>query len=136
MLTKRWEDFDRAPGYKGHHGEGTEFPIFLPFWDKRVEKHPWLSMWRKAFERLKQASNLIVWGYSLPQTDVKAQQLFSLACMGRKFNLCVIDPSSATRERWRELAPDAKCWEYYGIADFLKYPPKWWGHSNAEMSPP
>jgi hypothetical protein len=107
VLTKDWNDLRVAPGYLGHKGHGTTFPIFLPFWDKRIEESPWLQLWQTAFARLRASGSLIVWGYSLPTTDVKAQQLFELAFAKRRFRLCVIDPSSVTRERWRELFPDA-----------------------------
>jgi hypothetical protein len=84
------------------------FPIFLPFWDKRIEKEPWLALWRAAYQRLKQVEELIVWGYSLPTTDIKVEQLFRLAFGDRCFRLCVVDPSARTRQRWRGLFPKAK----------------------------
>jgi hypothetical protein len=128
VLTKGWEDFDDAPGYRGHKGTGTEFPIFLPFWDKRIEKNPWLNLWKESMLRLEATGTVLVWGYSLPPTDVKAQQLFTLALSGRRFRLCIVDPSTATRDRWRELFPEALYWEYDNIRSFLRHPPKWWKH--------
>jgi len=106
-------------------GRGTVFPIFLPFWDKRIENEPWLSLWQTALSVLEKAETLIVWGYSLPSTDVKAQQLFTLAKGITSFRLCVIDPSNATRERWREFFPNAQYWEYTHIQDFMTYHPPW-----------
>jgi hypothetical protein len=136
VLTHEWSDFDAAPGYQGHRGKGTTFPIFLPFWDKRIEEEPWLSMWKAAFSRLRRASAVIVWGYSLPTTDIKAQQLFSLALRQRRFSLCVIDPVRDTRDGWRELAPEAQYWEYDGVQDFLNYPPKWWDRPTSTVTGP
>jgi hypothetical protein len=126
VLTKKWDDFDEAPGYLGHLGRGTHFPIFLPFWEKRIEEEPWLSLWKTAFNRLRKARALLVWGYSLPPTDVKAQELFSLAFQGRALKLCVIDISDQTRTRWREFFPQALYWSYHGIQEFLASPPEWW----------
>jgi hypothetical protein len=123
--TKTWEDLDKQPGYLGFTGKGTVFPIFLPFWEKRIEEGMWRDLWRLAYFRLGKTRTLLVWGYSLPTTDVKAQQLFKLA-LGRLERLCVIDLARATRERWRELLPDAPYWEYDTAKDFLKYPPPWW----------
>jgi hypothetical protein len=40
VRTTDWEQLDETPGYRGHIGEGTAFPIFLPFWDKRIERQP------------------------------------------------------------------------------------------------
>jgi len=125
VRTKEWRDFDRTPGYRGYEGQKYAFPIFLPFWDKRIEQAPWLSLWKNAFHQLQRAAQVIVWGYSLPPTDIKAQQVFALALGGRKIRLCVIDPSVATRERWRSLFPEAQYWEYNSIPDFLGFPPPW-----------
>jgi hypothetical protein len=126
VRTKAWEDLDSKPGYRGHVGQGSEFPIFLPFWDKRIENQPWLSLWKKAYERLLVSDRLIVWGYSLPSTDIKASSLFTLTLASRAIDLCVIDPSHAARERWRRLLPKARYWEYDGIRDFKKEAPSWW----------
>jgi hypothetical protein len=106
--TTEWAQLDRHPGYRGYHGTGTRFPIFLPFWDKRIEKGPWLALWRAAYQRLKEVSQVIVWGYSLPTTDIKVRQLFRLAIGDLCFCLCVIDPSWHARKRWRVLFPKAK----------------------------
>lgn len=125
VLTHEWDNLSRAPGYLAR-GVGTKFPIFLPFWDKRIEQRPWLPLWQGAYEKLKRAGKVVVWGYSLPRTDIKAQHLFRLALEDRNVKLCVIDPSSETRGRWRELLRKAKFWEYRGIDKFLDHPPSWW----------
>ena len=104
----------------------TGFPIFLPFWDKRIEDSPWVDIWRKAYDRLVKCSSLIIWGYSLPKTDLKAYQLFKLAGQ-QAANLCVIDPSLETRDRWRKLFIKSKFSEYASAQEFLDSPPAWWG---------
>jgi hypothetical protein len=126
VLTRTWKDFDDTPGYRGYKGKGTTFPIFLPFWDKRIEQEPWLHLWRECLSKLEGVGTVLVWGYSLPPTDVKAQQVFTLGLSGRRFRLCIIDPSTGTRERWREMFPEALYWEYDNVRSFLKHPPKWW----------
>jgi hypothetical protein len=126
VLTQNWDQLDETPGYRGHLGEGSSFPIFLPFWDKRVERKPWLQIWRKAFERLGDVDALLVWGYSLPQTDIKAQHFFSLALETKALKLCVVDPSAETRRRWRELLPKAHFFPYDSIERFFRAPPAWW----------
>jgi len=65
--TASWSDFDRAPGYRAYEGQGTVFPIFLPFWDKRIEEDPWLTLWKNACSALQSVEHVVVWGYSLPQ---------------------------------------------------------------------
>jgi hypothetical protein len=126
VRTKTWSELDEYPGYRGDIGEGTAFPIFLPFWDKRIERQPWLHLWRKAYDRLRAAEALVVWGYSLPATDIKAQHFFTLALANKVVKLCVIDPAEETRRRWRELLPQAHYFPYQSIEHFFQAPPKWW----------
>jgi len=126
IRTKEWGDFDKAPGYKRiTTTEIRAFPIFLPFWDKRIEHKPWVTLWREALKKLRTAENVVVWGYSMPPTDVKSYLLFTLGLSGRPFNLCVIDPKDETRERWRNLFLDSKYWEYKSVKEFLKHRPPW-----------
>jgi hypothetical protein len=128
VRTAAWDDFDDTPGYRGYSGEGTRFPIFLPFWDKQVTREPWLTPWQKAHKQLVETKYVIVWGFSLPTTDVKARELFTISIPdgGANRRLCVIDPSQATRDRWRELLPNAQYWEYDSIKSFRSAPPAWW----------
>jgi hypothetical protein len=88
----------------------------------------WKSLWQDPYARLRKTRSLLVWGYSLPTTDVKAQQLFALA-LENLDHLCVIDIARATRERWRELLPDPHYWEYDTAQSFLSHPPSWWDHA-------
>lgn len=126
VRTRGWPALESAPGFARFKQMGTSYPIFLPFWDKRIEADPWREVWIQALERLENCKGVVVWGYSLPQTDVKAQLVFQLALGDRVFDLCVIDPSSATRDRWRVMFPDARFWEFENIEEFLKNPPRWW----------
>jgi len=80
----------------------------------------------KAFDNLEKIDSVIVWGYSLPPTDVKAQLVFQLALSDRVFNLCVIDPSAPVRDRWRMMFPDAKFWEFETVEKFFDNVPRWW----------
>jgi hypothetical protein len=126
VRTKAWSELGISPRYRGDQGTGTIFPIFLPFWDKRIEREPWLKIWKAAYFSLKHTDELVVWGYSLPLSDIKARQLFGLAMNGRPFRLYVIDPSPETRNRWHTLFPLAEYSEFIGVAEFLNDPPKSW----------
>jgi len=126
VRTRGWPELENAPGFTRFKKMGTSFPIFLPFWDKRIEADPWREIWFRAMKRLEDCHSVIVWGYSLPPTDVKAQLVFQLALADRVFDLCVIDPSSQVRDRWRAMFPDAKFWEFDGVERFLDSPPRWW----------
>ena len=128
VRTKEWKDFDNAPGYtRISTRETTAFPIFLPFWDKRIEHRPWVTLWREALKKLRSAENVIVWGYSMPPTDIKAYVLFTLGLSDRPLNLCIIDPKWESRERWRNLFHDARYWEYKSAQNFLAHKPFWFG---------
>jgi len=118
-----WSDFDGEPGYRSHSG----FAIMLPYWDKKVEEQPWNRIWERAAARLKKSSRLIVWGYSLPLTDLKASELMRLS-LGRGCleDVCVIDPSGEVRTRWRAMFPKQRFWPYDDIEEFLENPPTWW----------
>lgn len=126
VRTTRWEDLREQPGFLRYLESGTDYPIFLPFWDKRIELNPWIKIWKAAFGQLKASDSAIVWGYSLPPSDVKASLVFQLALDRRSLNLCVIDPSVAIRDRWRALCPNAKFWEFDNIDQFFTVTPKWW----------
>jgi hypothetical protein len=81
-------------------------PVLLPYWEKRVEKGLWLRLWKGAAEQLRRTDVLIIWGYSLPTTDLKARELLTLAFDRREAKLgkvVVIDPLEETRERWRRM---------------------------------
>ncbi|MEE8201009.1 MAG: hypothetical protein V3R29_07545, partial [Candidatus Acidoferrales bacterium] len=120
------KDFDRQPGYLAH---GPAVPILLPVWDKKVEKEPWRTIWQLAANCLRQAKSLIIWGYSLPLTDLKAQALFRVCLCAEDSvleNVCVIDPNGDTRARWRSSFLKQRFWPYEKIHDFLEKPPEWW----------
>jgi hypothetical protein len=125
VRLESWDGLDEVPGFRRFKNTGTEYPIFLPFWDKRIEREPWVKIWRNAYLRLKAARSIIVWGYSLPPTDLKALQFFRLAGLS-DINLCVIDISTQTQDRWRRLLPESKFWSYTSIEEFFQSPPNWW----------
>jgi anaerobic selenocysteine-containing dehydrogenase len=80
--------------------------VLLPYWEKRVEAGLWLKLWKGAAEQLRRTDILIIWGYSLPTTDLKARELLTLAFERREAKLAkvvVIDPSKETQERWRRM---------------------------------
>jgi SIR2-like domain len=126
VRTHAWSDFDKAPGYTRIGTRATTaFPIFLPFWDKRIEEAPWIDLWKQALTKLTESDNVVVWGYSLPPTDVKAYVLFSLGLSDRPVNLCIIDPSNETKARWRNIFPNARFWEFQSAELFIRHPPDW-----------
>jgi hypothetical protein len=120
-----WAEFEKKPGYTA-----APFSILLPFWDKRIEDPPWVDIWRKAASALRETTHLVVWGYSLPLTDLKAQQLIRMTLCGKGSqleHLCVVDPSRDVRDRWRRQFLRQKFWPYSTATKFLMDPPPWLG---------
>lgn len=115
-----WNFFDRMPGYVA---TGPSFPILLPYWEKRIEQEPWRGIWSRAAARLLVTSCLIVWGYSLPLSDLKAKELLRLTVQRSSSlsNVCVIDPSKETRDRWRAMFVNQHFWPFAGIEDFFTF---------------
>jgi hypothetical protein len=128
IRQESWKDFDEEPGYRAHSSK-SGFAIMLPYWDKKIEEGPWGGIWKQAAAHLKKTERLIVWGYSLPLTDLKAFQLLNLSFISERSCLeevCVIDPSANVRNRWRAMFPAQRFWPYERVQEFLKNPPRWW----------
>jgi hypothetical protein len=119
----RWKDFDILPGYTASRDTGFEFPILLPYWDKKVEASVWRDIWRSAAEHLRKTECLIIWGYSLPLTDLKAHELIRLttsAESNRLKSVCVINPDVDCRQRWRRMFVGARFWGASNIEEFFE----------------
>jgi hypothetical protein len=118
----RWSDFDKIPGYTASRATGLEFPILLPYWDKKIETKAWKQIWTGAADHLRKTECLIIWGYSLPLTDLKAQELFRLTLLAdskRLNSVCVIDPSPECRQRWRRMFVGVRFWGFSSIKEFF-----------------
>lgn len=124
-----WAGFSQELGYIPCERQGYEVdprwrpPVLLPYWDKRVEKGLWLRIWKGAAAQLRQTDSLIVWGYSLPTTDLKARELIRLAFRpGAKLSkVAVIDPSSETQDRWRSIFLDKQFWRFRNYEEFYAF---------------
>lgn len=120
VLQKSWADFDKQPGYLA---KGPDFPILLPYWDKKIEEAPWRDIWQKAASQLRKTTTLIIWGYSLPLTDLKARELLQLSLLSELSALkhvCVIDLSKDVRDRWRSTFLRQQFWQYETIEEFFE----------------
>lgn len=137
LRQNTWNDFLRGrPSYQARPAEIINweedlptFPIMLPFWEKRVNLPPWREPWEEASRRLRETESLLVWGYSLPATDLKVRELLDIGLTPRERggcsklssglkHLCVIDPNNETADRWRRLFLHAQFWRYRSIEEF------------------
>lgn len=128
VRQRSWADFDEVPGYSADKASSdSDFSIMLPYWDKKIEEPPWSGIWQCAADQLNKSVHLIVWGYSLPLTDLKALELFKLSLgTGCLEDVCVIDPSGDVRTKWRAMFPKQKFWPYEKFEEFFEKPPNWW----------
>jgi len=93
-------------------GAEREQPFIVPpTWNKSEHYAAISPVWRRAAERLGQAENIFVIGYSLPQTDQFFRYLYALGTMGpsRIQRFYVFNPDRAVDERYQQLlGPIAK----------------------------
>ena len=86
-----------------------EVAALPPGWHKRVDRKPYNALWRGARLKLEKCKSLVIFGYSLPETDLIARALFLEVVRLRKARknfikeLHVVDKSEATRKRLIEL---------------------------------
>jgi hypothetical protein len=130
---KTWSEFAQELEYVREEPDGyldddplSRPPVLLPYWEKRVEKGLWLTIWKAAADQLLRTGSLVIWGYSLPTTDLKAQQLLTLAFLTpdpeSKLNkIIVIDPSPETQERWRRMFLSKPFFRFSSFQEFKKY---------------
>ncbi|MGH9432222.1 MAG: hypothetical protein ACRD3T_11845, partial [Terriglobia bacterium] len=125
-----WNEFAKELDYSSkesgedHADERWRPPVLLPFWDKRIEKGLWLKIWKGAADQLRRTDSLIVWGYSLPTTDLKARELLRLAFGepdARLSKVAVIDPSRDTQDRWRSMFVDKQFWRFSNFEEFNNF---------------
>ncbi len=85
--------------------------IVPPTWNKSEHYSAISPVWRRAAERLGQAENIFVIGYSLPQTDQFFRYLYALGTMGpsRIQRFHVFNPDRDVAQRYQQLlGPIAK----------------------------
>jgi hypothetical protein len=96
------------------------FPVIVPpVVNKAAILHSSLGgIWQEASECLKEATHVIVFGYSCPAADQESANLFarSLRTNEELAELAVIDPSTATLERIAQLS-NARAIKYFKDAN-------------------
>lgn len=80
-------------------------------------------LWQLAEHRLRDADELVVFGYSCPPSDIESSNQLRRAQAGRtnRANVSIIDPASSIADRYITLL-EAKCLHYYASGhDFLAH---------------
>src|SRR5205085_2387516 len=84
----------------------TESPYVVPpTWNKSQYHSVLESVWQAAARELSTAENIIVCGYSLPESDQFFRYLYALGTVGelRLKRLWVFDPNETVGKRFRGL---------------------------------
>jgi hypothetical protein len=93
-------------------GNEREEPFIVPpTWSKSEHYSAISPVWRRAAQRLGEAENIFIIGYSLPDTDHFFRYLYALGTMGpsRVERLYVFNPDRTTDQRYQQLlGPIAK----------------------------
>lgn len=61
------------------------------------------SLWTRAAEYLAEARNIVICGYSLPETDIIAKSLFKNVRNMKVTDISIVDPDGATVVKWKNL---------------------------------
>ena len=85
-------------------------------------------VWQQAAKEMEEAEEIIVIGYSLPETDFFFRNLFALGTVGREFirRFCVVNPDRGVEQRFRSLLGP-------GTRERFKFLPKKFGEAIGEM---
>jgi hypothetical protein len=105
--------------------EATELIIVPPIWNKKQFHRPIQQVWHSAAAELAQAENIVVCGYSLPETDLFFRYLYGLGTIGttRFKKFWVFDPDDpdkgTVKKRFEKLlGPGARGRFDYFPVDF------------------
>lgn len=92
---------------KKHHDLPLQGPPILvpPTWNKTQYHSQLANVWKRASKELAEAENIIIIGYSLPDTDLFFRYLFALGSQGRTRirKIIVVNPDNQSEERFKEL---------------------------------
>lgn len=113
------------PTFLMRHGLRSEWawPIIIPpvAHKSGVLQKDVHRLWAHAEDRLSQASRVIIYGYSCPETDLESATLIgrSLNASAHSFALHIIDPNPATVARFYSLTHCPEIHYYNSVKQFL-----------------
>lgn len=81
-----------------------KFTIIPPEWHKAYDKGIFLNLWKGASQAIHKAKQIVVIGYSLPETDLHSTALFRTSLKKNGLSsLVVVNPDQQTRHRTRTI---------------------------------
>jgi len=107
--------------YKCHNGQHIMQPLLIPPTKSKDIDIPGLKLiWEKAAKSLTEAEEIHVIGYSLPEADTGAQELFSENITHKLKRLVLVNPNSSHREKFRTLiGRSLETSEYVSFKEYL-----------------
>jgi hypothetical protein len=96
-----------------HHCPQSRFEdapyVVPPTWNKSQYHAELETVWKSAADELSSAANIVVCGYSFPESDQFFRYLYALGTVGdlRLKNIWVFDPDVAVKERFNKLLGQA-----------------------------
>ena len=96
-----------------HHCDGASFGdapyVVPPTWNKSQYHAELELVWQAAARELSRAENIVVCGYSLPESDQFFRYLYALGTVGelRLKEFCVFDPDDRVGNRFKQLLGQA-----------------------------
>jgi NAD-dependent SIR2 family protein deacetylase len=105
-------------GHKVCHGISREIAIVPPTWNKTQHYQEIAQVWQAAAQRLSEAENIVIMGYSLPATDEFFRYLFALGTVGtaRLQRVIVFNPDSEVDMKYKSLLGPMALQRYQLIA--------------------
>jgi hypothetical protein len=121
FINHAWQPYDVTIGklvMSAHFHEFQHCPesrleeapyVVPPTWNKSQYHAELETVWKSAADELASAANIVVCGYSLPESDQFFRYLYALGTVGdlRLKNIWVFDPDVAVKERFNKLLGQA-----------------------------
>ena len=113
------------PEMRNESGENSlyTFPIIVPpVPHKSAIFHPAIRpLWLGASDRLKSATDVVIFGYSCPEADHESSNLIQRTLGSRKLEtFSIIDPSPEVFTRFWELTKQERVFYYSSVNSFLR----------------
>ena len=122
LITTR-KEIDPEMQYAGGKRHQYTFPIIVPpVSHKSAIFHSTISrLWPGASEKLENATDIVIFGYSCPEADHESSNLIQRTLGSRKLEtFSIIDPSPEVFTRFWELTRQERVFYYSSVNSFLR----------------
>ena len=120
-ITTR-KEIDSEMKYAGKHKKQHTFPVIIPPLSHKSEIfHPTIAdLWTEASEKLENATDAVIFGYSCPEVDHASENLLRRTLHSRKLEtFSIVDISSEVVARFADLTKQKRIYYYSSIDSYL-----------------